>query len=163
MGGWLALEMAIRSPATFKSLTLISSAGIRIKGVPIANVFILDRVTLMKSLFANPVLVDQALAQTPTQAEAEEAVATMVAAARLGWSPRFFNPKLEKWLHRVMLPTQIIWGDQDKIVSPAYATRFKQLIPQASVSIVKDTGHIPFVEKPDEVTSTIKNFIGRNT
>ena len=34
LGGWVALEAAVRSTERIKTLTLIASAGIRIKGVP---------------------------------------------------------------------------------------------------------------------------------
>ena len=34
MGGWIAAEIATRSEAALKSLTLIGSAGIHVKGVP---------------------------------------------------------------------------------------------------------------------------------
>ncbi len=39
--------------------------------------------------------------------------------AKLGWQPRWFNPDLEKWLHRIKLPALIVWGDDDKIMPPA--------------------------------------------
>lgn len=35
LGGWIALEMAVRSTHHLRSLTLISAAGIHVKGVPI--------------------------------------------------------------------------------------------------------------------------------
>src|SRR5207237_4443584 len=61
MGGWLALEMAIRSQACIKSLSLISSVGIRIKGDPVANLFIMTPEQLMKSLYHDPKLVEAEL------------------------------------------------------------------------------------------------------
>ena len=42
LGGWIALEMAVRSTARLRSLTLISSAGIHVKGVPKADIFMID-------------------------------------------------------------------------------------------------------------------------
>jgi pimeloyl-ACP methyl ester carboxylesterase len=162
MGGWLALEMAIRSQACIKSLSLISSVGIRIKGDPVANLFIMTPEQLMKSLYADPKLVEAELARTPTPDEVERIVTNRTAAARLAWSPRFFNPKLRKWLHRVTVPTQIIWGAEDKIVSAAYAEEFRALIPHASVSILPGAGHIPFAERLDDVTMTVSNFVMRN-
>ena len=39
-------------------------------------------------------------------------------AAKFGWQPRWFNPDLEKWLHRIKLPALVMWGDDDKILPP---------------------------------------------
>jgi len=162
MGGWIALEMAIRSTERMKSLSLLASAGIRIKGTPIANTFLMDRGMLMRALYADQALAEQELAVAPTPSEIDVIVANQVAAARLAWQPRFFNPKLRKWLHRVTVPTQIVWGAEDKIIAPAYADALAQLIPGATVTMVPKAGHLPHVEKLDEVTSAVANFITRN-
>ena len=42
------------------------------------------------------------------------------AAAKLCWQPRLYDPKLEKWLHRIDRPTRILWGAEDRIIPPAY-------------------------------------------
>lgn len=163
MGGWLALEMAIRSTERIKTLSLVAPAGIRIKGEPITNVFILSPQQLMHSLFADKATAEQALARTPSPEEIDDNVRNMVAAARMGWHPRFFNPKLERWLHRVTVPTQIVWGAQDRIVPPIYAKRFAELIPGSAVTMIDNAGHLPMVEKLDETMAAIRNFIGRNS
>jgi pimeloyl-ACP methyl ester carboxylesterase len=162
MGGWIALEMAIRSTERIKSLSLLASAGIRIKGTPTANTFLMDRATLIRTLYADQALAEQELAKTPSPAEIDVIIANQVAAARLGWAPRFFNPKLRKWLHRVTVPTQIVWGAEDRIIPPAYADALAQLIPGATVTMVPKAGHLPHVEKLDEVTTAVTNFITRN-
>ena len=40
VGGWLALEIAVRNAAKIKSLTLAASAGLRLPGIPRADMFI---------------------------------------------------------------------------------------------------------------------------
>ena len=40
MGGWIAMEAAVRSTARLKSLTLLDPAGIYVKGHPMADIFI---------------------------------------------------------------------------------------------------------------------------
>src|SRR5262249_7057409 len=42
LGGWIALEMAVRSTERLRSLTLISAAGIHVKGVPKTDIFMID-------------------------------------------------------------------------------------------------------------------------
>jgi pimeloyl-ACP methyl ester carboxylesterase len=162
LGGWLALEIAVRSQQRMKSLSLIASVGVRIKGNPVANLFIMTPEQLMNSLYADPKLAAAELARVPTPEEIDRMVTNRTAAARLAWHPRFFNPKLAKWLHRVTVPTQILWGAEDRIVSAAYADEFKRLIPHATKTIFPNAGHIPFAEKLDDVTASVANFVLRN-
>jgi pimeloyl-ACP methyl ester carboxylesterase len=162
MGGWLALELAIRSQQKLKSLALIASVGVRLKGVPVTNIFFLAADQLMNTLYSDPKIIAGELARQPTSEEIDQIVINRTAAARMAWHPRFFNPKLSKWLHRIRVPTQILWGDEDKVVSPLYADELKRLIPHASVTMVKGVGHIPFAEKLDETTAAVSNFVMHN-
>jgi pimeloyl-ACP methyl ester carboxylesterase len=151
LGGWIALELAVRSSARLRSLTLLNAAGIRIKGKPLADVLVMDIEELLTLAVADPQqrAAELALARSPA---AQQAMAqNRVAAARLAWQPRFFNPHLRKWLHRVTVPTRIVWGAQDGIISPDYAAEFASLIPGAQVTIVPGTAHSPHLEKPEAV------------
>jgi pimeloyl-ACP methyl ester carboxylesterase len=155
MGGWVALEMAVRSPARLKTLTLLNSAGIRVKGKPIADILVMDRAETTRLAIADPALAAVQLAM-PLTPEMEATVAqNRLAAARLAWQPRFFNPNLAKWLHRVTMPTRIVWGDRDGIVPPDYAAAFAALIPGSRVVMVEGTAHSPHVEKPEAVLAAI--------
>jgi pimeloyl-ACP methyl ester carboxylesterase len=162
MGGWLAMELAVRSQQHMKSLTLMSSVGVRLKANPVANLFIMTPDQLVRSLYADPKIVEAELARTPTPEEIDRVVINRTSSARLAWSPRFFNPKLAKWLHRIKLPTQIVWGKEDQIVSAAYADELQRLIPHASKTVFPDAGHIPFAERLDDVTMTVANFVMSN-
>ncbi len=151
MGGWIALELAVRSSARLKSLTLMNSAGIRIKGKPVVDLLVMDREELLTLAVADPQQRAEQIAMTVTPEMQQTLAQNRVAAARLAWQPRFFNPHLRKWLHRVTVPTRIVWGDQDGIISPDYAAEFASLIPGAQVTIVPGTAHSPHVEKPEAV------------
>ena len=63
--------------------------------------------------------------------------------ARLAWEPRLYDPHLYKWLHRIKVPVQILWGEQDKILPSGYATELQQLLPGTTDSIVPNGGHRP--------------------
>jgi pimeloyl-ACP methyl ester carboxylesterase len=162
MGGWLAQEIAIRSQARIKSIMLIASVGIRIKGNPVANLFIMTPEQITRAVYADPKIIASELARMPTPEEIARITVNRTASARLAWSPRFFNPKLSKWLHRITVPTQIIWGAQDGVVSAAYAQEFKRLIPHASVTVFPDAGHAPFAERLDDTVQTVADFVMRN-
>ena len=158
LGGWIALEMAVRNTSRIKSLTLMAPAGIRIKGKPAANVMIMDRAQLIGALYADPKLAEQMLALEPTPDQIAEIVNNNVATARLAWQPRLFNPNLRKWLHRIDVATHIIWGDKDQIIPPDYAAEFAGLIDGSALTMIENAGHIPQVEQLDAVMAAMDEF-----
>ena len=131
IGGWVALEMAVRSTERLKSLVLVSSAGIRVKGVPRADMFIHSEADLMKLLFAGNVAADWLKAWRATPEMEDIYDRNRMAAAKYSWSPRLCNPKLDRWLHRIDIPTHIIWGEDDQVIPRAYAEALKGLIVRA--------------------------------
>ena len=162
MGGWIAAELAVRNCSRLASLTLIDPAGVRIKGVPMGDNFIWSAEETARNLFHDQSLAEKmiARAQTFSEEESDRALTNRFMAARLGWEPRWFGPSLERWLHRISAPTLIVWGKDDKIMPCAYAARWKERIPGASVEIVPDCGHLPFVEKAGPVADRVLAFLG---
>jgi pimeloyl-ACP methyl ester carboxylesterase len=109
----------------------------------------------VRAAYADPKLVEQQLALSQVPMIQEQMALNRVAAARLAWQPRFFNPQLAKWLHRITIPTRIVWGDQDGIVPPDYAAAFQALIPRSKIFMVAGTAHSPHIEQPGAVLDVI--------
>ncbi len=158
LGGWIALEMATRSTARMKNLTVLSSAGIRVKDLGPPDIFAMDQEELVRTLFHDQRLIEQQLSAPLTPEQITTITRNRVTSARLGWNPRFFNPKLRKWLRRIDVPTHIVWGDQDRIFAPAYATELQKAIAGAKVTIIPDTGHMLHVEKANAVADAVMAF-----
>ena len=79
--------------------------------------------------------------------------------AKLAWQPRLYNPDLHKWLHRISVPTLLLWGDDDKVIPPQYGPAFAKLIPGARLEVIEKCGHLPQVERADVFVSKISDFI----
>jgi pimeloyl-ACP methyl ester carboxylesterase len=159
LGGWIALEMAVRSTARLRSLTLISSAGIHVKGVPKADIFMIDPEELARLAYADLKIGEDAAARAGADKYQDVAVLNRIASARFGWQPRFFNPRLERWLHRVNVPTHVIWGAGDRIIPPVYAEAFHRLIPGSTLTLIPDAGHLPHVERTSAVAQAMQSFL----
>jgi pimeloyl-ACP methyl ester carboxylesterase len=159
IGGWLALEIAIRNSARIQSLVLVNSAGIRLKGVPRVDMFACSESELLKLLFAGGG-GEQWLASWREGPDREDIYdRNRAAAARYAWSPRLCNPKLDRWLHRVDVPTHILWGKEERIIPPAYATALAELITGATVTTLPDCAHMPHIEQPQAFAGAISTFI----
>ena len=73
------------------------------------------------------------------------------------------NPDLHKWLHRVSVPTLIVWGDNDKAMPVGYAAAWRDLIPNSRLEIIENCGHLPQIEKADRFVELVNGFIGEVT
>jgi pimeloyl-ACP methyl ester carboxylesterase len=80
--------------------------------------------------------------------------------ARLTWQPRSHDPHLAKWLHRIAVPTLLIWGDHDRMFPKEHALAYQRSIPGAKMLIVPECGHVPHIEKPDVFVAALEAFLG---
>jgi pimeloyl-ACP methyl ester carboxylesterase len=159
MGGWLAMEIAVRDTSRLASLTLAASAGIKVKGVLSGDLFLWGRQELAENLFANPDNVRAFLERQPTPEQLRAILRNMETAALLGWSPRFHNPALGKWLHRIDTPTHVIWPDQDKVFPLAYGEALRDLSPGARLSVIEGAGHVLDIDQPQAFSDAVGGFI----
>jgi pimeloyl-ACP methyl ester carboxylesterase len=159
LGGWIAAEMAVRTTASLRTLTLVSSAGLRIPGVERVDAFLLAPDEVPRALFFDQALADAILARPKTDAQIDLELKNSYGFARVGWQPRLYDPHLEKWLHRIDVPALLLWGDADRLVPPAHAAEFKRLIPQAIVDIIPSCGHLPHVEQTAAFLHALTSFI----
>jgi pimeloyl-ACP methyl ester carboxylesterase len=162
LGGWIAAELAVRNATRLKTLTLIAPAGIRIKGIPTGDNFIWGPEEAAHNLFHDQRFAEAMIAQIQqaSQDDVERALANRYMAARLGWEPRWFNPDLERWLHRIKLPTLVLWGENDKVIPAAYADLWRQRVTGARIEVTPQCGHLLPVEKADWAAKHILDFIG---
>jgi pimeloyl-ACP methyl ester carboxylesterase len=149
LGGWAAAELAVRNCSRLGSLSLLAPAGIRVKGVLPGDNFIWSPEEAIRNLYHDQSIAERILAMPMSDEEADLALTNRFAATKFGWEPRWFNPALERWLHRISVPTLIVWGENDKLFPAAYAKRWGERIAGSRVEIVPDCGHVPAVEKPD--------------
>jgi pimeloyl-ACP methyl ester carboxylesterase len=160
LGGWIAAELAVRNSARLATLTLIAPAGIRVKGVPIGDNFIWSPEETTRNLFHDQAFAEKMLAQVPSEEEADRQLTNRFMAAKLGWEPRWFNPSLERWLHRIKVPTLVLWGAEDKFFPSRYAERWGERVPGAKVELIPQCGHLPHVEKAEITAQKIIGFLG---
>jgi pimeloyl-ACP methyl ester carboxylesterase len=158
LGGWIAAEIAIRSTRRLQTLTLIGAAGVHVNGVPKGDIFIWTPEERARNLFVDQRLAEQRLAQPMTEEQGDIAIKNELATADLAWAPRFHDPQLRKWLHRIDVPTLLVWGDSDKIFPAAYGEAYRGLIKGSRLEVLPDCGHIPQVEKADMFVDLFKRF-----
>lgn len=161
LGGWLAAEMAVRNTSRLASLTMVNSAGIHIAGVRQVDPYIKSDEQQIRDLFFDQSVAEELLAQTPRPDADNIRLNNQRTTALLCWQPRNHDPHLRKWLHRIGIPTLLLWGDNNRLFPPAYAKEFQRLIPGSEAVIIPECGHVPDVEKPGVFRGAVADFIGR--
>jgi pimeloyl-ACP methyl ester carboxylesterase len=163
LGGWVAAELAVRNTSRLRTLTLVDAAGIHVNGVPKGDLFLWQPEERIRNLFVDQRLADQRLAMPLTEEQIDIALKNELTTADLAWQPRFYNPQLRKWLHRIDVPTLIVWGDGDKVFPAPYAKEYGRLIRGSRVEVLPGCGHLPHVEKPDVFADLFSRFAAEHT
>jgi len=157
MGGRLAATFAIEHRRRVSKLVLIAPAGLDLPQYPLPDFSQIPPEEIPGYLIHDVRVIARHLPKGPDPA---------FAAARAREGGNFgklmqnglVGPWLPRWLHRVNMPTLIAWGDKDRILPVAHAEAWKKLLPQATVRIFPDAGHLVADEKP-ECVEAIADFL----
>ena len=148
LGGWMAARFAITYPNRVKKLALIAPAGFRDKEHPTADILGLPGEELPGMLVSNFDVIKKWLPEKPDMDFILARYRESTTFARLFWE-RPWDAKLPRYLHRVTMPTMIVWGDQDRIVPVEQLKLWQKFLPKADIRIIKGAGHLVLDEKPE--------------
>ncbi len=159
-GGWIALEIAIRSSARLAQMVLIDTVGVRFSDrekPDITDVYMLSDAEIIEHSYFDVARGKLDIANA-TDEELLIVSRNRVALCQYAWSPYMHNPRMKRWLHRVDVPTLVLWGGQDRIVSTDYGQRIADEITGARFVRIEDAGHYPHIEKPKQTVESIVAF-----
>lgn len=165
IGGWVALEMAVQAAADERYAGLIGAVvdidgvGAVVDGEPIADFFALDARGLAELAWHDPDrgYQDPALATDAQRAVQQSNGRTMAVIAGAGMS----DPALLGRLGGIRVPALMVWGESDRIVTPACGRAVTAAIPGAQFAEIPAAGHLPHLEAPDATWAAIDPFLAR--
>jgi len=165
MGGMIAAEMACLAPRDLGKLVLVGAAGLWLDERPIPDLFAMLPHQIADVLFADP-QKGQALLTGGADLSDMEALKDFYVASqrRLAMAGKILFPipnrRLSKRLYRLTAETLVLWGAADRLIVPAYAERWKSLIPTARVETIEGAGHMLPYEQPEAFVRTVGSFLG---
>jgi pimeloyl-ACP methyl ester carboxylesterase len=158
LGGWIAAELAVRNTQRLASLTLISAAGIHVKDVARIDPFLMTEEQRLRAYFHDTKRADEMIQRMLRPEFEDQNFKNQTTTAKLVWQPRDYDPHLYKWLHRIDVPTHVIWGANDRLFPKEYALAWQRLIPSAALTIIPDCGHVPPIEQPAALVAALEGF-----
>ena len=178
-GGALALLLSImlidREPGRLRALILIDPGAypqyipgyLKLIGVPIVGalaVYLTPAKCMAKSVLRLAYYDPKKITAEQIVAYAEPLAAPGGKHALLETGKQIIPPDFDKLLARykdIEVPTLIIWGRQDKIISPEAGKLLAQAIKNSSLYWIDQCGHVPQEEKPEATIPLVLDFLQR--
>lgn len=172
LGGEIAWNFTVQHPEKVQKLILIDAAGyplqsqsvpigFKIARTPVFNkmmTFITPKwmvASSLKNVYADPSKVNDALVNRffdlTLRAGNRQALVD-----RMNLAPDTGKLALIK---NIQQPTLILWGEQDRLIPVQNAFRFQNDLPNDTLVLIKNSGHVPMEESPQETLIPLLNFL----
>jgi pimeloyl-ACP methyl ester carboxylesterase len=159
-GGWLAAEVAVACRHKLRKLVLVDPVGIKLgdrESRDILDVFNVNPAEVRRGAWHDPAKAPDYNAMS--DAELVIHARNREALCLYAWHPCLYNPQLKRWLGRIRVPTLVLWGQSDRIVSPEYGRAYAGLIPGARFEVIDEAGHHPELEQPERFAARVAAFL----
>jgi pimeloyl-ACP methyl ester carboxylesterase len=161
LGGWIAAEMAVKSTELMSALVLANAVGIKVgdhETRDVADIYAVTDKQLAELVWADP----SRMAPNPKTLPESDLIAmarSRESTGRYAWSPYMHDPKLKGRLHRVRVPTLVLWGAADRVTKVEYGQSYAAAIPGAKFETIEGAGHFPHLEQPQAFARAVCAFI----
>ncbi|RSK49348.1 alpha/beta fold hydrolase [Hymenobacter rigui] len=160
LGGHIALVYTLQNPDRVKRLVLTGSSGLFEDGMGGSfpkrgnYAYVQERVayTFYDPAVATQELVDEVFSVTNSNAKCLRIISIARSAQR---------HNLAKELHKIKVPTLLVWGLNDTITPPIVAHEFGRLIKGAELRFLDHCGHAPMMERPRQFNQLLMAFLER--
>ena len=179
MGGFIAAELAIRSPRRVERLGLIAAAGlsrrymripISVMASPYAGGKVMLRVASAPYERARKLarrrrlreLSLWAVVRHPSRLSPPMAAYLIAGSGRPGGAPAAIalaTYDFRERLGEIACPTLVLWGENDFVIDVSAADRYERAIENSRKVILPDTGHVAMVERPARFNAELELFL----
>ena len=164
MGGWVAAAYTIAFPGRVERLVLVDAAGY----APPANfdyriLYGLNPSTregmkqiaarvFYNKIFLSDAFIDQAMALRITAGDGYT-INSLIESITRG------EDFLDNRTNSIKQPTLVVWGREDGLTPLADGERFKKEIPNSTLLVIDQCGHVPQFEKAAEFNAAVLKFL----
>ncbi len=160
LGGHIALLYALAYEERIQSITLTGSSGLFENSLGSTFPkrgnydFIKQKTeaTFYDPEVASKELIDEVFDIVNDRNKAIRIIATAKSAVRHNLADK---------LHKIEVPTLLIWGLQDNVTPSFVGEKFHELIKNSTLHFVDECGHAPMMEKPAEFNNYLEEFLSQ--
>ncbi len=146
LGGCMAAKFAVEHGHRVERLVLVGPAGLRDKAHPGPDLFMLPPDKIPAMLVSNFDVIKPYLPEKPDLDFMGERYREGGMLARLLWEHPW-DKKLPRYLHRLTMPTLLVWGEEDRLIPVQQSEFWRRYIPKADIQIFMGAGHLVLDEK----------------
>ena len=169
MGGFIAAALARRAPERVASLGLVDAAGLRVSAPsPLSrmleagtNPFLLDSPNDFDAFYAMTMAKQPFVPRIVRRAIAHEYVARRAQLAEIFTDFNQAGDMLDDHLAEITAPTWVAWGRHDQLIDVSAAKVWATGIPDTTLKIYDDLGHMPMFEAPRRSCRDYRDFLER--
>jgi len=165
LGGYIAVEFAIRNMALIEKLVLLDSSGFLKEPTPLLEQYLnaannptYDNVrSVFEQLVSQPWKVLPVVVNTfITWISSPGAKYPFLSAYQYSTTTQIDLSRLKSIQD---IPTLIIWGRNDNLIPIEHSKPFKQVFKNYKLKMIEDAGHAPFIEKPAIICELLHSFL----
>ena len=162
-GAMIAAEIAAHFPGRAERLVLLAPYGLWNDAYPVADIFAMPYTQIDDILWHDPAIRERFASKITADADPKVVAAQTVKLAQsLTAVTKFVWPIPDRGLHRrlprITCPTLVLFGAEDRVVSPRYADDFKARLRRGQTAVVAGAGHMLPYEQPEQVKHLIEVF-----
>ncbi len=158
MGGAIALTMALRNPQAYAGLVLVGT-GARLRVLPAIFDAIRKNFDAATELMAKNIY-----SSTASAAQLRRAIKQLREV-----DPDVLYGDFEACDHfdvmgevgRITTPTLVVVGGEDVMTPVKYAEYLRANMPNATMEIIDNAGHVVMIEQPDKFNAAVARFLGK--
>ncbi|MFT5166041.1 MAG: pimeloyl-ACP methyl ester carboxylesterase [Saprospiraceae bacterium] len=172
LGGLIAWRFTLKRPEMVDKLILIDAAGYPKESTSEPIAFKLARIPVLNKIltFITPRFVVKSSVQNvyADKSKISEALVdryfdlTLRSGNRQAFVDRMkvvYDSSYLKQINRIQQPTLVLWGEKDSLITIASAYRFHHDLPNDTLVILKNSGHVPMEESSKESLTAVLSFI----
>ena len=158
LGGFLAAKFAVEHGHRLHRLVLVGPAGLRGKEQPKGDLFTLPPEQIPSLLVSNFEVIKPYLPEDPKDLDfMGDRYREGGTVGKLLWEHPY-DTKLPRYLHRLTMPTLVVWGEEDKLLPVQNAEFWRRHIPKVQFQTFKGAGHLVLDEKREAVDA-VQRFL----
>lgn len=172
-GGGITLYLAARHPERFRSMVLVDSSAptyandrrSRAAALRPLDAFYVRTVALRPGAIRKALLRsfwdDSKVTPELVRAYADRLTVEGVDYAFYGLTAPV-PPGAPVELETIAVPTLVVWGDHDELISPEAGRRAAARLPHSEFVLLGDCGHLPMEEQPEALLRALLPFLARH-